>query len=85
MHYGDREIPYFVRFVMHYGGDIPYFVRSVMHYGGDIPYFVRSVMHYGSDQTTLLCLITHRINSNIDQFAQHWLDSKCTFLLVFVS
>ena len=53
------------------------YVTFVMHYGGDIPYFVpfhnalRSITeHYGSDDTTFLYLITHRINSNIDQFAQ---------------
>ena len=47
---------------MHYRCDIPYFVRSVMHY-------VRALRDYGNDNT-FLYLITHRINSNVDQFAQ---------------
>ena len=29
-------------------------------------------MHYGSDDTTFLYFSTHRINSNIDQYAQNF-------------
>ena len=40
-------------------------------------------MHYGSDDTTFLYLITHRINSNIDQFAHIFASAFTTSVLFF--